>query len=308
MSLLNPSCVEDETVASSTVARSVRRGWCGRACLMVSFVLSGCLKTLPTLPEQESNPNTPDTAVSTDPPSQRSDATGNFLNVQQALPAENLTIAPEKTTNLWERIRAGFKVPLPGGEAAQRVMWHERWYLEHPERLERILSGARLHMFNIVEAVGREGLPMEVALLPAVEGEFIPMARSSAAADGLWGWSTFAPAGRRYFLKSQMFSDEHRDAKDITQGAMRYLKELQARYDGDFQLALAAYNCGEEHIDSQVRKAKARGLHGRFEDLKLDLETANYVPRLLALAKLLASSVDSGNTEGITLPTVVNAP
>jgi membrane-bound lytic murein transglycosylase D len=272
-----------------------------------SLLLSGCLNTMPTLPEQVAASSISAPAAPTFPPSQRSDTIDIFVNDQHSLPAENLSIAPEKTTNLWARIRAGFKVPLPGGEAAQRVVRHERWFLEHPERLERMFARARFHMVHIVEAVEKEGLPLEFALLPVLDVEFfIPKAGSSPAISRLWGWGTIETIGRRYLLKPCMFSNEQPNGTDNTQAALRYLKELQARYDGDFQLVMAAWS-SESLVDSQVRKAKARGLPGRFEDLQLDIETANYVPRVLALAKVVSAAMSSENATGITLPPMVNA-
>lgn len=291
---------------SGAVIRLLNRCWVEISCLVGTLLLSGCLNTLPTQPESGFDSKVSVSLEFPVPLNQRKDATDLFWDGLQARPADGTTNAPQKTTNLWQRIRVGLQVPLPGGEAAQRVARHERWYLENPAHLQRTFSRARLYLFDIVEAVEKEGLPMEVALLPAVESAFIPMARSSAAAEGLWQF--IAPTGRRFDLKQHMFSDERRNVRAATQAAMRYLKELQARYDGDFQLALAAYNCGEGCIDSHVRRAKARGLPGRFEDLELNSETANYVPRLLALAKLLSAAVDSENMAGITLPAMVNAP
>ena len=149
---------------------------------------------------------------------------------------------------------------------------------------------------------------MEIALLPVVEAEIPPAARQSIGPDSIWSFRIGENSVRKFYLKPQMFSDERSNGKEVTQAAMRYLKELQSRYDGDLLLALAAYNCGEGYIDSEVHKAKARGLPGRLEDLRLDIETTHYVPRLLALAKLVSVSVDSGNTEGIALPPMVIAP
>ena len=282
------------------------RCWMGPICLVGTLLLSGCLSTLPTQHESRFDSEIPASSELPFPPNQRKDAIDLFGAGLQAPPAERSNTTPRKTMDLWQRIRMGLKVPLPSGEAAQRVARHERWYVENPAHLQRTFARARLYMFDIVEAVEKEGLPMEVALLPAVESAFIPMARSSAAAEGLWQF--IAPTGRRFNLKQHMFSDERRNVRAATQAAMRYLKELQLRYDGDFQLALAAYNCGEGCIDSHVRRAKARGLPGRFEDLELNNETANYVPRLLALAKLVSAAVDSENMAGITLPAMVNAP
>lgn len=220
--------------------------------------------------------------------------------------AWNSAEAPPPAKDLWQRLRRGMKLQPPAGVAVQRTVQHVRWYRDQSAHMQRTFMRARLYLHDIVEAVEREGMPMEIALLPAVESAFMPTARSSAAADGLWQF--IAPTGRRFNLKQHMFQDDRRNVRAATNAALRYLKELQARYGGDYQLALAAYNCGEGNIDTAIRGAKARGLPGRFEDLNLVPETANYVPKLLALAQVVAAAVDLGEMDAANLPPMANAP
>jgi len=208
--------------------------------------------------------------------------------------------------NLWQRLRKGFAIVPLDGKAAERMAIHERWYRDRPEHLERVFTRAQLYLFDIVEATEQSGLPLEIALLPAVESAFMPTATSSAAADGLWQF--IAPTARRYDRKVHLFLDQRRDVRAATRAALRYLQDLRLRYGGDMQLALAAYNCGEGCVDEHIRRAKARGLQGRFEDLDLNRETANYVPRLLALTKLVAEGVDSNRMSPLGLPPMQNAP
>ena len=232
-------------------------------------------------------------------------ADGASEDIQLPMDAKPAAVTP-LPKDLWERIRKGMKLQPPEGVAARRTAQSVRWYREQAAHLRRTFTRARLYLFDIVEAVEREGMPMEIALLPAVESAFMPTARSPAAADGLWQF--IAPTGRRFNLKQHMFQDDRRDVRAATQAALRYLKELQARYNGDYQLALAAYNCGEGCIDAAIRRAQARGMAGRFEDLKLVDETANYVPRLIALAQVVAGAVDAGDLESAGLPPMANAP
>lgn len=206
--------------------------------------------------------------------------------------------------DLWQRMRVGMKVPTVSGKSGTRLLQHQRWYEANSKHLASVFNRAQRYLFDIVEQVEGQGLPMEIALLPAVESAFMPNAHSSAAADGLWQF--IAPTGRRFNLKQHMFQDDRRNVRAATQAALRYLTELQVRYNGDYQLALAAYNCGEGCVDAAIRRARARGLEGRFEDLTLNNETANYVPRLLALTQLVARAVDEGSST--LLPQVANAP
>jgi membrane-bound lytic murein transglycosylase D len=226
-------------------------------------------------------------------------------NISPTPPQAFEAVAPS-THKLWGRIRSGFAISQLGGNAARLQSIHEKWYRERPEHLERVFTRAQLYLFDIVEATEQSGLPLEIALLPAVESAFMPTASSSAAADGLWQF--IAPTARRYDLKVHLFLDQRRDVRAATRAALRYLQDLRLRYGGDMQLALAAYNCGEGCIDEHIRRAKARGLQGRFEDLDLNRETANYVPRLLALTKLVAEGVDNNRMSPLGLPPMQNAP
>lgn len=73
-------------------------------------------------------------------------------------------------------------------------------------------------------------------------------------------------------------------------------------------LALSAYNCGEGCGDAAVRRAQAQGLSGQLPDLQLNPETTHYVPRLLALARVVAQAVDAGDLASTHLPPLANAP
>jgi membrane-bound lytic murein transglycosylase D len=207
--------------------------------------------------------------------------------------------------DLWARLRQGYALPavdMADTPMAARIAAHVRWYQSHPAHVQRTFERARLYMFDIAQALEKEGMPLEIALLPAVESAFQTGVCSHAAACGLWQF--IAPTARRFDLKQHLFVDDRRHIQAATKAALRYLKELHLRFNGDWQLALAAYNCGEGCIEAAVRRAKAKGLPGRFEDLKLVDETTQYVPRLLALAQVVANP----QAYGLALPELRNAP
>ncbi len=217
------------------------------------------------------------------------------------------------SSDLWVRLRGGFALTetalpgqllesLPDTVLALRVDAHVRWYQQNQANLERTFTRARLVLFDIVEALERAGLPLELALVPAVESAFQPEVCSRAAACGLWQF--IMPTARRFDLKRHLFADERRHIRAGTGAALRYLKELNTRFNGDWHLALAAYNCGEGCVERAVQKARKAGLAGRFTDLQLPNETAQYVPRLLALAQVVADP----QAYGLTLPALDNAP
>jgi len=187
-----------------------------------------------------------------------------------------------RPSDLWERLRQGFAIP---DLDSPLVAVHEGWYAARPELLRGILGRARRYLHFIVEEVERRGLPMELALLPAVESGFNPMALSSAQASGLW---QFIPGtGSRYKLEQTARFDARRDVLASTGAALDYLQSLHGLHH-DWHLALASYNWGENSVLRAVERRDARGTRGGgFTGLVMPEETRNYVPRLMALRNIV---------------------
>jgi len=166
-----------------------------------------------------------------------------------------------------------------------------------------MVERARLYLYYIVEEVEKRGMPMEIALLPAIESSYKPHAYSRARAAGLW---QFIPStGRLYGLHNDWWYDGRRDVVSATNAALDYLEQLAKSFDGDWQLALASYNAGER----RVRGAQAYNRHkGRPDDYvhlrSLKPETRNYVPKLIAFSKIVANP----QAYGITLEPILNEP
>ena len=221
-----------------------------------------------------------------------------FVNVAGVPPA--LSGAPDgagdpaieklltRPADLWERLRTGFALPEPDSRLVAR---QEAWYAARPELLRSILGRGRRYLYYIVEEVERRGMPTDLALLPAVESGFNPMALSTAKASGLW---QFIPdTGARYNLEQSASFDARRDVHASTSAALSYLQSLYA-LQGDWLLALASYNWGENSVQRAIEQSRARGRDGSFGTLALPEETRNYVPRLLALRNIVADPAHFG--------------
>lgn len=123
-----------------------------------------------------------------------------------------------------------------------------------------------------------EGVPENVAWLGQVESAWKPSAVSSAAASGLW---QFIPGtGSRFGLQRTAQVDERNSFDEATRASARYLKFLANRYGGNWELAMAAYNCGEGNVDRAIRRAGVSNFWLAYP--YLPQETRNYVPNILA--------------------------
>lgn len=123
-----------------------------------------------------------------------------------------------------------------------------------------------------------EGIPENVAWLGQVESAWKPSAMSHMAASGLW---QFIPAtGSRFGLRRTSHVDERNSFDEATRASARYLKFLANRYGGNWELAMAAYNCGEGNVDRAIRRAGSSNFWAAYP--YLPRETRNYVPNILA--------------------------
>lgn len=209
-------------------------------------------------------------------------------------------VMDEQASDLWERIRAGFRIPdLDNSITVTRT----KWYSAQPEYFERTLDRASRYLYHVVEELEKRDMPTELALLPFVESSFDPNAVSSAKAAGMW---QFIPSTGKFFnLKQNFFRDERRDILASTDAALTYLQRLHHMF-GDWHLALAAYNWGEGSVQRAINRAKAQRLPIDFNSLSrfMPEETRHYVPKLQAVKNIIAEP----RRYAVTLPPVDNEP
>ena len=139
-----------------------------------------------------------------------------------------------------------------------------------------------------------EGVPLDVTWLGQVESAWKPKAVSWAAASGLW---QFIPStGRMYGLRQNAYIDERNSYEQATRASARHLKDLAKRYNGNWELAMAAYNTGAGNIDRAISRAGTANFWTIYPYIAQ--ETRNYVPNILAVI-LIAKNPEKYGFKGI---------
>lgn len=206
---------------------------------------------------------------------------------------------PSAREDLWARIRQGMAMPELDNELVRKA---ETWYSERPDYVARMTERSSRYLYHIVEEVEKRGMPTELALLPFIESAFRTDAQSSARAVGMW---QFMPAtGRDFDLKQNIFRDDRRDVLASTRAALDYLGRLNKMFDGDWQLALAAYNWGQGNVARAIARNQRAGLPTDFDNLRMPEETRYYLPKLQAVKNIVLRP----ESFGLALPTIANHP
>lgn len=260
------------------LARS-SRGLAALACL----ALAGCQSFAPA-PQQDDSGDT-SRAVGLEREAQ-------WLNVETKTPEYN---------DIWERVRDGFKLQGEIGNNP-RIERQRLWFVSNPRHVATVSERSSPYIHYIVERLAERGMPMELALLPVIESAYDPQAYSPAHAVGLW---QFIPStGRHYNLRQTNWYDGRRDVTASTQAALNYLSRLHEMFNGDWLLALAAYNAGEGRISRAIERNEKLGLPSDYWNLALPKETEDYVPKLLALSQVVLTP----EAYGVSLSPIANEP
>ena len=221
----------------------------------------------------------------------------------EILRRDNHMVAPDSQrvesspVDIWDRLRRGFAMPPLNTAAAEQFarQFASTGFLNKTE------ARARRYLFYFLEEIERRGLPTELALLPFVESSMNPHARSRVGAVGAW---QFMPAtGRRFDMRVSHLVDDRKSVSESTRGAIDYLRTLYAQF-GDWHLALASYNWGEQNVARARERNRSRRRADDYLSLSMPRETRNYVPQLEGL-KLLILDPDR---YGAKLPAILNEP
>lgn len=210
--------------------------------------------------------------------------------------AQRSRINPDDT--IWVTIRRGFGLSDLPEAVVDRELTR---YTKALPYTEQMAFRARMYLYFIVSETQKRGMPSELALLPFVESAFQPEALSRSKAAGLW---QFLPStGDIFDLRQSSWRDDRLDVIESTRAALDYLQYLHNQFE-DWHLALAAYNWGEGSVRRAIAANAARGKPTDYTSLPLPKETARYVPKLLAIKKL----IEDPDRYGLKLPAIANEP
>jgi membrane-bound lytic murein transglycosylase D len=205
----------------------------------------------------------------------------------------------EKTqpvNSIWNMISSEFQLDHKAQSA--RVKAEIRKLLSDQDNLYQMLKSAAPYIYYIHQQIKARGLPAELTLIPFVESEFNPYDRSKKGATGLW--QLMSGTAHELGVKIKAGYDGRRNVIASTKAALAYFKDLGVFFNGNWYLAIAAYNCGQGKIQSAMRHSGSKS----YWDLSLPLETKLYVPKLLAIAAIIKNP----EKYGVSLPKINNKP
>jgi len=185
-------------------------------------------------------------------------------------------------------------LPMPSVTPKRVVIELDKITKVYPKNFQGGLDRAHKYRPYISEVFQKAGIPGELAALAMVESQFHPSVRSRAGAVGMWQF--MSATGKRYDLRIDKYVDERRDWHKATHAAARYLSDLNKYFDGDWALAITAYNMGEYGLE------RAIAANGGERNLWKLLETppaSNKIHRESKefYAKFLASAIVMRNPE-----------
>lgn len=154
----------------------------------------------------------------------------------------------------------------------------DRYMVRLRRQVSYMLGAANFYMPIFEQALDTYQLPLELKYLPIIESALNPTAVSRVGATGLWQF--MLATGKAYGLEVTSLSDDRRDPVKSSFAAARYLRDLYELF-GDWNLVIAAYNCGPENINRAIRRSGGQRDYWKIYPY-LPKETRGYVPAFIA--------------------------
>ncbi len=177
-------------------------------------------------------------------------------------------------------------IPMDVNTQVERYV---QFLVRRPSHVERLLSRSETYLPMIERILAEEGVPDELKYLAMIESALNPAAQSNMAAAGMWQF--IRATGAAYGLQATREVDDRLDPEKATRAAARHLRDLHDRF-GDWQLALAGYNCNPAVIARAAARFQERtGRRATFWDIEdaIPRETRAYVPMFIATTLVVSN-------------------
>ena len=258
--------------------QNLSRRWLLPVMFPLCLTLSACLS-------QHSRDDAPESVTTTERPAVAASlpelSTPSSEPVLAGYAIARADVAPQ--LDFWQRLAEGYQWPqCDYSPEAQR--WAE-YYGNNHELTDRILERAEPWLLLILERIEARELPHELIFVPAIESAFYPFAYSHGRAAGLWQF--VAATARQQKLSIDWWYDGRRDVLASTDAALDYFEYLSSRFDGNWSLALSAYNAGQGRVTRSLRQNRSEAADTPAHQLSLPRETRAYVPKIMGFACLM---------------------
>ena len=200
----------------------------------------------------------------------------NYLTEDNDCRMKDVNPVFEKEVYIERLRRLPSVIELPYNEVVQKFIDRYSGRLRHS--VSYMLGASNFYMPIFEEALETYGLPLELKYLPVIESALNPKAVSRVGATGLWQF--MLATGKRYGLEVNSLVDERRDPIKASYAAANYLSDLYKVF-GDWNLVIAAYNCGPDQINKAIHRSKGSKDYWQIYPY-LPKETRGYVPAFIA--------------------------
>ena len=200
----------------------------------------------------------------------------NYLDEDNDCRMKDVNPVCEKEVFIERLKRIPSIIEMPYNEVVQKFIDRYSGRLRHS--VSYMLGASNFYMPIFEEALETYGLPLELKYLPVIESALNPKAVSRVGATGLWQF--MLATGKRYGLEVNSLVDERRDPIKASYAAANYLSDLYKVF-GDWNLVIAAYNCGPDQINKAIHRSKGSKDYWQIYPY-LPKETRGYVPAFIA--------------------------
>jgi membrane-bound lytic murein transglycosylase D len=188
---------------------------------------------------------------------------------------------PVAAPQLWEQLAADLTFTAQGlGQVRREISW----YRGQTRLLHEASERAAPYLHYVLDEIRERDMPADLALLPILESGYEPTVVSPHGAAGLWQF--MGGTGRKFGLHRTAWMDERLDVVASTEAALDYLDTLATRFDGDWLLAIAAYNAGWGNVERAIARNRRAGRKLDVWSLPLSRETHRLLARMVALSEI----------------------